>query len=321
MVDKDRVFAGFKDDKTAHSDRRETLTIPRRAGAPGSSAVEVVHERSGGAAKDRPQRQGPNVRAASWDGGFPTKQAVRTLTPIGPLAAKVVSGATRPLMVGPDDQLLLVVAQHHGMSSSMRLLGQPLTRRVLVVDQPQLDQRPRHGLARRSRQALRGTASPSLRWLAWLRITRWVSDSVVIVGLRFRARLSGCYQAEPHGSGQRGSTQFFVPLTIRSEAQRSQAKVSIILLPSRPVAQIGIGGFDGQIEIEARRLQQLPEAAPALLYGMPALPAGQQEFAAEASRDLSSLVPSSSKPARRPRQRRTAGRFHPCNAGLRDPPH
>ena len=73
--------------------------------------------------------------------------------------------------------------------------------------------------------------------------------------------------------------------------QRSQAKISIILLPSRPVAPIGVGGFDGQIEIEARRLQQLPEAAPALLYGMPALPVGQQEFAAEVAWDQPNLTP------------------------------
>ncbi|GGJ40682.1 hypothetical protein [Neoroseomonas lacus] len=74
MDDKDHVFARFKDDKPASADRRETLTIPRRAGTPGSRSVEVVHVRSGGAVRDRPQRQDQNVRAATWDGGFPTKQ-------------------------------------------------------------------------------------------------------------------------------------------------------------------------------------------------------------------------------------------------------
>jgi len=58
MDDKDHVFARFKDDKPASADRRETLTIPRRAGAPGSRSVEVVHVRSGGAVRDRP-RQDP----------------------------------------------------------------------------------------------------------------------------------------------------------------------------------------------------------------------------------------------------------------------
>ncbi|GGJ40401.1 hypothetical protein GCM10011320_55070 [Neoroseomonas lacus] len=77
MDDKDHVFARFKDDKPASADRRETLNIPRRAGAPGSRSVEVVHVRSGGAVRDRPQRQDQYVRAASWDGGFPTRQTPR----------------------------------------------------------------------------------------------------------------------------------------------------------------------------------------------------------------------------------------------------
>lgn len=46
MDDKDRVFARFKDDKPETSDRRELLTIPRRAGSTGSRVVEVVHVRS-----------------------------------------------------------------------------------------------------------------------------------------------------------------------------------------------------------------------------------------------------------------------------------
>ena len=57
------------------------------------------------------------------------------------------------------------------------------------------------------------------------------------------------------------------------------------------LAQIGIVGFDGQIEVEALRLYGLPEAAPTLLCGTPALPVGQREFAAEVSWDLPSLAP------------------------------
>ena len=53
--------------------------------------------------------------------------------------------------------------------------------------------------------------------------------------------------------------------------------MQIILLLSAASAQIGIVGFDGQIEVEALRL-----------YG---LPVGQQEFAAEVARDLPSLAP------------------------------
>jgi len=36
-------------------------------------------------------------------------------------------------------------------------------------------------------------------------------------------------------------------------------------------AQVGIVGFDGQIELEALRLFGLPEAAPAVLYACPSV--------------------------------------------------
>lgn len=73
MDDIDRVFAHFKDDKTAPADRRETLSIPRRNGTGGSRTVEVVHLRSRGASNDHPQRLDSRVRAASWEGGFQAK--------------------------------------------------------------------------------------------------------------------------------------------------------------------------------------------------------------------------------------------------------
>jgi len=56
------------------------------------------------------------------------------------------------------------------------------------------------------------------------------------------------------------------------------------------LAQIGIVGLDGQIELEALRLYGLPEAAPALLCGTPTLPVGQREFAAETTLDLPQLA-------------------------------
>lgn len=49
--------------------------------------------------------------------------------------------------------------------------------------------------------------------------------------------------------------------------------------------------FDGQIELEALRLYGLPEAAPALIGGVPALPADTRGFQAEVSWDLPSLAP------------------------------
>ena len=56
-------------------------------------------------------------------------------------------------------------------------------------------------------------------------------------------------------------------------------------------AQIGIIGFDGQIELEALRLYGLPEDAPAILSGCPALPAGGRTLMFSATWDLPSMPP------------------------------
>jgi hypothetical protein len=61
--------------------------------------------------------------------------------------------------------------------------------------------------------------------------------------------------------------------------------------PQAAYAQVGIVGFDGPIDVQALRLYGLPEDAPALLCGTPALPMGRREFAAEVSWDLPSLAP------------------------------
>ena len=68
-------------------------------------------------------------------------------------------------------------------------------------------------------------------------------------------------------------------------------RMTVRLGPSVAYAQIGIVGFDGQIELEALRLFGLPEDVPASLCGTPALPVGQREFAAEMSWDLPNLAP------------------------------
>ncbi|WP_149539317.1 pectate lyase family protein [Siccirubricoccus phaeus] len=68
-------------------------------------------------------------------------------------------------------------------------------------------------------------------------------------------------------------------------------RMTVRLGPAVAVAQIGIVGLDGAIELEALRLYGLPENAPALLCGTPALPVGQREFAAEVAWDLPSLAP------------------------------
>ena len=64
MDDKGRVFARFKDDKPAASDRRDILSIPRRGSAMSRRAVEVVHVRSNGAPTGNGTRQGDLAHAA-----------------------------------------------------------------------------------------------------------------------------------------------------------------------------------------------------------------------------------------------------------------
>ena len=98
MDDIDRVFARFKDDKPEPTNRRETLSIPRRNGAGGSRTVEVVHMRSGRRSADRPQRLDPRVRAASWDGGFQAKRPVATPAPPATAAAAVATAPTTHVM-------------------------------------------------------------------------------------------------------------------------------------------------------------------------------------------------------------------------------
>ena len=61
--------------------------------------------------------------------------------------------------------------------------------------------------------------------------------------------------------------------------------------PEVAFAQIGIIGFDGQIELEALRLYGLPEDAPAILFGCPARPAGSRTLMFSASWDLPSMPP------------------------------
>jgi len=55
-------------------------------------------------------------------------------------------------------------------------------------------------------------------------------------------------------------------------------------------AQVGIVGFDGQIEVEAPRLFGLPEAATAVVTGTPTVPVGIREFVAKMTWDLPSLA-------------------------------
>ena len=75
--------------------------------------------------------------------------------------------------------------------------------------------------------------------------------------------------------------------TLRSVSARRQAR-SAATLQLRSDRDYRLRGSD---RAQGARLYGLPEAAPALLCGTPAPPAGQQEFAAEVGWDLPSLAP------------------------------
>ena len=90
MDDKDYVFPRFKRDKPASASRRETLTIPGRAGATGSRSVEVEHVRSGATIQDRPRRSNAPARGPSWDGVF-------AASPAAPADVPAVSASAEPL--------------------------------------------------------------------------------------------------------------------------------------------------------------------------------------------------------------------------------
>ncbi len=56
-------------------------------------------------------------------------------------------------------------------------------------------------------------------------------------------------------------------------------RMTVRLAEAVAYAQIGIVGFDGQIELEALRLFGLPKAAPAVLYACPSVPIGTRSLA------------------------------------------
>lgn len=91
MSEIDRVFARFQDGRSTSTDRREVRTVPGR-GTRGSRVVEVVHLRSGApAANGEAARQaGASLRAATWDEGFPARQAPQPPMPEPPRVVAAV---------------------------------------------------------------------------------------------------------------------------------------------------------------------------------------------------------------------------------------
>ncbi|MGG5819098.1 hypothetical protein [Falsiroseomonas sp. HW251] len=79
MSEIDRVFARFRDDKSRTAERREQRSISQRGshGTQTSRTVEVVHVRSGARSRQVDPSRAPSfgVRSASWDDGFPARDA------------------------------------------------------------------------------------------------------------------------------------------------------------------------------------------------------------------------------------------------------
>ncbi len=75
MSDVDRVFARLGGGHLAASEQRELRSVPRRGGAAGSRAVEVVRlpARGPAAGQDPSRRPASKVRAQTWDDGFPAR--------------------------------------------------------------------------------------------------------------------------------------------------------------------------------------------------------------------------------------------------------
>jgi hypothetical protein len=86
MDDKDHVFARFKDHKPASAERRERLSIPGRGGTSSSRSVEVVHLRTRGAPAplNRARHTDRQLRAASWEDGFPATPPTLILASAAP---------------------------------------------------------------------------------------------------------------------------------------------------------------------------------------------------------------------------------------------
>lgn len=95
MIDIDYVFARFNRDASGSNERCEQLTVRGRAGAAGTRTVQVVHIRSSGCAVTKSEpRLDRQVRAASWEHGFPAKPAARATAVIEVPAAERLSGVT-----------------------------------------------------------------------------------------------------------------------------------------------------------------------------------------------------------------------------------
>ena len=121
----------------AYLPAEQRITIDRGALAAGVRAEWV--DPASGAVTDRGRRHLPHPAGKELRGrpglvapDHPAglMRSVRGCAGMSPSCQTIVSEAFGPFSGPLDDQPLFAAAQRHGMSSSMRLFGQPLTRRV-----------------------------------------------------------------------------------------------------------------------------------------------------------------------------------------------
>ncbi|WP_137178172.1 hypothetical protein [Roseomonas sp. AR75] len=97
MSDIDRVFARLGGGSQASTEQRETRRIPRKGGLTGNRVVEVVRLPSRGSAApgSDSRRNDFQVRAQSWDQGFPAHAATTPKAPAERAAEQSVAAAPK----------------------------------------------------------------------------------------------------------------------------------------------------------------------------------------------------------------------------------
>jgi hypothetical protein len=98
MSEIDRVFAGLGGRQSAPSARRELRRIPGKGGASATRTVEVVRLPARGASESPGrQRADLQMRAATWEDGFPA-QAARPMPPAADMPQPVRAEPTTHVM-------------------------------------------------------------------------------------------------------------------------------------------------------------------------------------------------------------------------------
>jgi hypothetical protein len=139
MDDKDHVFARFKDHKSASAERHERLSIPGRGAGSSSPSVVVVHLRTRAptAPQDRTRYTDRQLRAASWEDGFPATPTTRA------------PGSLRPDLVAPLKPAAHVMPAWTPTSAEVEVAAQAVAEAPPIVFPAAPSLHPRHAHRRR----------------------------------------------------------------------------------------------------------------------------------------------------------------------------